>query len=73
MYSLRQSMDVFNLHEFNKLSKKTDTGPNSGFKKLYSTDLCMTGSTLTHCPYILEMKNNEGQTIYRLMWYDKGQ
>lgn len=73
MYSLRQSMDVFNLHEFNKLCKKTDTGPGSGFKKLYSSDLCMTGSTLTHCPYILETKNEVEQTIYRLMWFDKGQ
>ena len=73
MYSLRQSMDVFNLHEFNRLSKKAVTGKESKFKQLYSTDNCMTGSTLTHCPYVLETKNSEGQTIYRLMWYDKGQ
>ena len=72
MYSLRLSMDVFSLHEFNNLSNKS-TGMSGNYKKLYSPEICMTGSTLTHCPYILETTNKSQQTVYRLMWYDNGQ
>ena len=66
MYSMRNTMDPYILHEFNSLTKYTENGR---FKSTYSDKNCQSGSTLTHSPYIWETEIN-GKKVYRLMWFD---
>lgn len=65
MYSMRTSMDIVHLQEFNDLVLNV-----SDYKDTYSPDNCQTGSTLTHCPYIMEAEASNGSKLYRLMWLE---
>ena len=67
MYSMRNTMDPYILHEFNTQTKYDIT--KNLFKSTYSRSNCQSGSTLTHSPYIWETEIN-GKKIYRLMWFD---
>lgn len=68
-YSMRTSMDVFHLDEFNKMTRKDKI---TSFKNIYSKDIIQTGSTLTHCPWVWRTKDPNGNAVYRLMWFDPG-
>ena len=72
MYSMRTSMDVFHLSEFNALTNvnKANTSGSSFFKTSYSPKNVQTGSTLTHSPYVWQTKDVKGNVIFRLMWCD---
>lgn len=65
MYSMRNTMDPYILHEFNTQTKFS----GGAFKTTYSPENCQTGSTLTHSPYIWETEVS-GKKVYRLMWFD---
>lgn len=65
MYSMRNVMDPYILHEFNTQTKYS----GKAFKATYSPENCQTGSTLTHSPYIWETEVS-GKKVYRLMWFD---
>ena len=68
-YSMRTSMDVVHLDEFNSLSNK---GGLNNFKNIYSPENVQTGSTLTHCPWVWRTVDPNGNAVYRLMWFDAG-
>lgn len=63
-YSMKTAMDPCHIHEFNQLADA-----NGKFKKVYEEKNCMTGSTLTHCPRIMESKIGN-KFVYRLVWLD---
>ena len=65
MYSMRNTMDPYILHEFNTQTKFS----GGAFKATYSPENCQTGSTLTHSPYVWETEV-AGKKVYRLMWFD---
>lgn len=65
MYSFKNTMDPYILHEFNTLTSKNRTG-----KKTYEEDNLHTGSTLTHAPYIAPSTDTEGNMVYRLVWLE---
>ena len=66
MYSFRNPMDLFSLWEFNELSDKNAKG-----KVTYEELNCMTGSTLSHVPYVESYTDAMGNMFYCLIWKDK--
>jgi len=66
MYSFRTPMDIFSLWEFNELSDKSAKG-----KITYERENCMTGSTLTHVPFVESYEDDMGNMFYCLIWKDK--
>lgn len=66
VYSFKAPMDLFSLYEFNNLTDISAKG-----KKTYEELNCMTGSTLTHAPYIDSYTDDMGNMFYCLAWKDK--